>query len=165
MWIIPWRSAAKIRSSLKTVVGCSRHPDSHSHFLSLTAWRQNKVEKLMDHGAVTRAAEENLLHHRAFMGCRVVHAWVLGFHPSPSSLGARRALPHFVPCPLGSVVPCLKLISPGCCLSPALSGCTVGPAFLPALLSWAVHTCTQTQTMAKKHTSWGKKYCYSVFRG
>lgn len=137
------------------LTGC-QIPSSHSHFLSLTAWRQNKVEKLVDHGAVTRAAEENLLHHRAFMGCRVVHAQMLGFHPSPSSLGAWRALPHVVPCSLGSVVPCLKPIPPGCCPSPALSGCTAGPAFLPVLLSWAVHTCTQTQTMAKKTTSWGK---------
>lgn len=52
----------------------ARHPASHSHFLSSTAWREKKLEKLTDHAGMTKVADENLLHRMAFMSCRVVHA-------------------------------------------------------------------------------------------
>lgn len=105
MQVIPWRSKAKIRSSLQTVRSWSRlaarHPASHSCFFSSTAWRQNKVEKLMDHAGVARAAKEILFHHMAFMGYRVVHAGVSGAPPLPIPSGSSQSF--VTPCPLLSV--------------------------------------------------------------
>lgn len=112
MQVIPWRSAAKIRSSLQTVVGWSwlaaRHPGSHPHFLS--SWGQNEVEKLTGHAGVIK--DKNLLHHMALLGCRAVHAWVPGAPSLPTLSGSSQGSVPFVPRSLGSVLPLLRPVSP-----------------------------------------------------
>lgn len=162
MQVIPWRNAAKIRSSLQTVAGWSwlaaRHPGSHPHFLS--SWGQNEVEKLTDHAGVIK--DKNLLHHMALMGCRAVHAWVPG---APSLSGSSQGSVPFVPPSLGSVLPLSGTFPQRCCLSPALSGCTAGSASPhrapePACVRWVQ---TPDNKPWEKTPLHGEKYCSSPY--
>lgn len=157
MQVIPWRSAAKIRSSLQTRVGLSRlaarHPDSHSHFLSSNSMETKFGGKgygscWCDQGYGQKPAPPHGPH--GLQGSPCLGAWgsILP-HPLQELAGLCHTLSLAlcaVFCPFSSTFP------QGCCLSPALSSCTAGLTSPRCAPSRAVRTWTHTW-----YTNYGKK--------